>query len=136
VASSIPNPRKKVTLAPGHSPMDWANLVRSAPNLSGVDRLIRVTPTQLKFHNGRKGRDAWSVWQGKVYNITPYLPYHPGGEGELRRAAGKDGTKLFMDVHPWVNWEGMLSECVVGIMVGEEDNVKNNVLDDSLEEMD
>lgn len=68
---------------------------------------------------GRKGKPAWSSWQGKVYNITPYLPFHPGGEGELMKAAGRDGTKLFMEVHPWVNWENMLSSCMVGVMVPE-----------------
>ena len=35
---------------------------------------------------------------GKVYNITPYLNYHPGGVDELMRAAGKDGTQLFDEV--------------------------------------
>jgi cytochrome b involved in lipid metabolism len=35
------------------------------------------------------------VFNGKVYNITPYLPFHPGGEDELMRVAGRDGTKLF-----------------------------------------
>jgi len=72
--------------------------------------------------NGRKGRDAWSVWQGKVYNITPYLAFHPGGEGELMRAAGKEAGKLFNEVHPWVNWEGMLGECLVGVLVDEGDD--------------
>ena len=99
--------------------MDWANLQRSGRNLAGVTSLLRVAPSQLRLHTGRKGRPAWTVFQGKVYNITPYVPYHPGGEGELMRAAGKDGTKLFMDVHPWVNYENMLAECVVGILVGE-----------------
>ena len=47
----------------------------------------------LKEH--RTKDDAWSVFNGKVYNITPYLPYHPGGEKELMRVAGRDGTKLF-----------------------------------------
>ena len=47
----------------------------------------------LKEHN--KKDDAWSAFNGKVYNITPYLPYHPGGEKELMRVAGRDGTKLF-----------------------------------------
>ena len=116
-----PNPRQKVLLTPGHSPLDWANLVKSGTNQSGVSSLIRVTPSQLKYNNGRKGRPAWSSYQGKVYNITPYLPYHPGGEGELRRAAGKDGGKLFMEVHPWVNWENMLGECLVGITIGENE---------------
>lgn len=39
--------------------------------------------------------DAWSSFNGKVYNLTAYLPYHPGGEKELMRVAGRDGTKLF-----------------------------------------
>lgn len=115
-----PNARGKVQLTPGHSPLDWASLQRSSENLSGVDSMMRVTPAMLKEKNGRKGKPAWSSYQGKVYNISPYLPFHPGGEGELRRAAGKDGTKLFMEVHPWVNWENMLGECIVGIMVSEE----------------
>lgn len=47
----------------------------------------------LKQHN--KKDDAWTAIGGKVYNMTPYLPYHPGGEKELMRVAGRDGTKLF-----------------------------------------
>ncbi|KAJ4325591.1 hypothetical protein N0V94_000546 [Neodidymelliopsis sp. IMI 364377] len=130
-----PNARNKVQLTPGHSPLDWANLQRSSSNLSGVTSLVRVTPSMLKFMNGRKGKDgkvkdAWSAYQGKVYNISPYLPYHPGGEGELRRAAGKDGTKLFMEVHPWVNWENMLGECMVGILVSEEQAPAKSTLED------
>ncbi|KAI7570524.1 hypothetical protein KC343_g13806 [Hortaea werneckii] len=82
---------------------------------------------------GRKGKPAWSSWQGKVYNITPYLPFHPGGEPELMKAAGRDGTKLFMDVHPWVNWENMLSSCLVGVMVPEDYGKQEG---SSLEDMD
>ncbi|KAL1632009.1 hypothetical protein SLS56_004054 [Neofusicoccum ribis] len=139
-AVKTPNPRAKVSLTPGHSPLDWAALVKSGSNLSGVPALQRVTPTQLKAFNGRKNRQtgevmpAWSAYQGKVYNITPYLPYHPGGEGELRRAAGKDGEKLFNEVHPWVNWDNMLSECVVGILVPEHSAVESG--GSSLDDMD
>jgi cytochrome b involved in lipid metabolism len=32
---------------------------------------------------------------GIVYNITPYVRFHPGGGKELLRGAGRDGTKLF-----------------------------------------
>ena len=35
---------------------------------------------------------------GKVYNITPYLDFHPGGIDELMRGAGTDGTALFDEV--------------------------------------
>lgn len=128
-------------LAPGHSPLDWAQLT-SKPNhkLRGKDvpdNFIRVPPSLLKYHNGRKGRDAWTEYQGKVYNITPYLPFHPGGEGELMRGAGKDSAKLFMEVHPWVNWEGMLAECLVGVLVSEKEVVELPTGDgNNLEEMD
>jgi cytochrome b involved in lipid metabolism len=123
-----------VLLSPGHSPLDWAHVQKSGKNLAGVDSLVRVTPSMLKEKNGRKGKPAWSSYQGKVYNISPYLPFHPGGEGELKRAAGKDGTKLFMEVHPWVNWENMMGECMVGIMVSEEQAPTNTA--GSLEDMD
>ncbi|KAF2795528.1 hypothetical protein K505DRAFT_360114 [Melanomma pulvis-pyrius CBS 109.77] len=129
-----PNARNRVLLSPGHSPLDWAHLQRSGKNLSGVSSLTRVTPAMLKHNNGRKGKPSWSSYQGKVYNITPYLPFHPGGEGELRRASGKDGGKLFMEVHPWVNWENMLGECLVGIMVTEEQTPADS--NGSLEDMD
>ncbi|KAL6712636.1 hypothetical protein ACN47E_000513 [Coniothyrium glycines] len=129
-----PNARGKIQLSPGHSPLDWAHLQRSGKNLSGVDSLVRVTPSMLKEKNGRKSKPAWSSYQGKVYNISPYLPFHPGGEGELRRVAGKDGTKLFMEVHPWVNWENMLGECMVGIMVSEE--LAPSTDEGTLEDMD
>jgi hypothetical protein len=37
-----------------------------------------------------------------------------------------------MEVHPWVNWDGMLSECLVGILVGDSDepDTKSGGLDD------
>ena len=37
-------------------------------------------------------------FSGKVYNITPYMEYHPGGEEELMRGAGIEGTQLFDEV--------------------------------------
>lgn len=49
----------------------------------------------LAQHRSRD--DCWQAYAGKVYNVTPYLKYHPGGVGELMRAAGKDGEwKLFL----------------------------------------
>ncbi|RMZ91647.1 hypothetical protein DV736_g1080, partial [Chaetothyriales sp. CBS 134916] len=111
---------KQVSLGPGYSPLDWAALT-SKPNngLRGKDapaHLVRVTPSRLKKQTGRKGKDAWTVYQGRVYNITPYLPFHPGGAAELMKGAGRDAGALFMEVHPWVNWDGMLAECLVGIL--------------------
>lgn len=53
----------------------------------------------------------------------------PGGKGELLRGAGKDSAQLFQEIHPWVNWEGILGECLVGILVSENDIQTENALD-------
>jgi len=112
-----PPKSRKVALAPGHSPLDWAALKSSGEDLRGVDTLMRITPSVLKLHN--KKEDAWTAIYGKVYNITPYLAFHPGGERELMRAAGRDGTKLFSLTHSWVNADFMLDACHVGFLVSE-----------------
>jgi cytochrome b involved in lipid metabolism len=124
---------RKVILAPGFSPLDWAQRAANPKNnLRGEGLppgLLRITPSMLKEQHGRKGRDAWTSYHGKVYNISPYAPYHPGGKGELLRGAGKDSAQLFQEIHPWVNWEGILGECLVGILVSEHDVQTENALD-------
>ncbi|CAG8666179.1 3382_t:CDS:2, partial [Dentiscutata heterogama] len=108
--------RKKVNLEPGHSALDWARLKNSDFNMGGVSEIRGYTLDELKLHKTKN--DAWTAINGKIYNITPYLKFHPGGEKELMRAAGKDGTKLFMDIHSWVNYDLMLDKCFVGFLVG------------------
>lgn len=88
-----PVARKKVVLEPGCSPLDWARLKQSTDLRGGVSTLLRVTPSELKRHNTME--DAWTAIQGKVYNITPYIRFHPGGQDTLMRVAGRDGTRLF-----------------------------------------
>ena len=34
----------------------------------------------------------------KVYNVTPYMRYHPGGIDELMKGAGKVATEIFNQV--------------------------------------
>ncbi|XP_030884532.1 cytochrome b5 reductase 4 isoform X2 [Leptonychotes weddellii] len=105
----------KVPLKQGRSLMDWIRLTKSGKDLTGLrGRLIEVTEEELKKHN--KKDDCWICIRGFVYNVSPYMEYHPGGEDELMRAAGSDGTDLFDQVHRWVNYESMLKECLVGRM--------------------
>lgn len=49
-----------------------------------------------------------------MYNITPYLKFHPGGSDILVKVAGKDGTSLFMKYHAWVNIGALMGKCMVG----------------------
>ncbi|XP_007484329.1 cytochrome b5 reductase 4 isoform X1 [Monodelphis domestica] len=107
--------RSKVPLKQGRSLMDWIRLTKSGKDLTGLKgRLIEVTEEELIRHN--KKDDCWVCIRGLVYNVSPYMEYHPGGEDELMRAAGSDGTDLFDQVHRWVNYESMLKECLVGRM--------------------
>ncbi|XP_030785055.1 cytochrome b5 reductase 4 isoform X3 [Rhinopithecus roxellana] len=120
--------RSKVPLKQGRSLMDWIRLTKSGKDLTGLKgRLIEVTEEELKKHN--KKDDCWICIRGFVYNVSPYMEYHPGGEDELMRAAGSDGTELFDQVHRWVNYESMLKECLVGRMA-----IKPAVLKDYREE--
>ncbi|KAL7961949.1 hypothetical protein V8C34DRAFT_271640 [Trichoderma compactum] len=117
-------PSRQVVLTPGHSPLDWARISGPSADLRGVASstpYLRVTPSMLKVQTGRKGKDAWMAINGKVYNVTPYARFHPGGVPELMRGAGRDGTKLFGEIHPWVNYETMLAACLVGLLVDETD---------------
>ncbi|XP_076827956.1 cytochrome b5 reductase 4 isoform X2 [Brachyhypopomus gauderio] len=108
--------RNKVALKPGHSLMDWIRLAKSGGDLTGLKgRLMEVTEEELQKHNTRN--DCWTCIRGMVYNVSAYVDFHPGGEEELMRAAGIDGTDLFDQVHRWVNYESMLKECLVGRMV-------------------
>ena len=61
-----------------------------------VGKLLSVTPEELAKHNTEA--DCWIAFRGLVYNITPYMEFHPGGADELMRAAGTDGTQLFDEV--------------------------------------
>ncbi|XP_055458469.1 cytochrome b5 reductase 4 [Psammomys obesus] len=120
--------RSKVPLKPGRSLMDWIRLTKSGKDLTGLKGgIIDVTEEELKKHN--KKDDCWICIRGLVYNVSSYMEYHPGGEDELMRAAGTDGTDLFNEVHRWVNYESMLKECLVGRMA-----MKPTVLKDYHEE--
>lgn len=119
--SSTRNPipgtgRSKVQLEPGHSPLDWARLTSSGKDLrGGINSLQRFTLSDLSSHNTEF--DCWMAIQGKVYNVTAYLPFHPGGKRQLMRGAGKDATELFMKIHPWVNVDMLLDKCFVGYLI-------------------
>ncbi|XP_075962997.1 cytochrome b5 reductase 4 isoform X2 [Anarhichas minor] len=115
VAPSGQSRRNKVNLKPGHSLMDWIRFSKSGKDLTGLrGHLIEVTQEEMQKHNTRE--DCWTCIRGMVYNVSPYMDYHPGGEEELMKAAGIDGTDLFDQVHRWVNYESMLKECLVGRM--------------------
>lgn len=105
--AKVPLPRKKVGRF-GLS--DWTRLLSVSNDLAqrkGQPIRSKIAWKEIKQHNSVY--DGWMVIKNKVYNITPYLPYHPGGEKILRSSLGKDGTALYEKYHRWVNEDGYVS---------------------------
>ncbi|XP_055921360.1 cytochrome b5 reductase 4 isoform X2 [Eupeodes corollae] len=111
--SATGNPRNKCALKPGHSLMDWIRLGNSGYDLSGTNgAIIPVSSKELSKHCSKE--DAWMAIRGNVYNVTRYMDFHPGGPEELMRGVGTDATKIFDEVHAWVNYEQLLKKCLIG----------------------
>ncbi|KPM11260.1 cytochrome b5 reductase 4-like protein [Sarcoptes scabiei] len=112
--------RTKVALKPGFGLMGWIRFSSSAKNLSGIDNENDekrfITLNELSKHD--KPDDCWIAIRGKVFNITSYLEYHPGGVEELMKGAGQNATNMFEDVHAWVNYESLLQKCYIGRLSG------------------
>ena len=80
--------------------------------------------------------DCWIAYNNRVYNVSPYLPYHPGGEDIILQCAGKDCTKVFNKFHAWVNCDSMLSKCYLGPLGTEQESLKEDDDEDDDEKDD
>jgi len=103
-------------VAPGFSLMDWNRLTERASelNLNGLNGAAPapVSAAEVARHAGE--RDCWTIYDGRVYNVTPYLQYHPGGAAILVESAGGDCTAAFDRTHRYINGHAMLARCYVG----------------------
>jgi len=54
------------------------------------------TMDEVSKHNTEK--DCWVVIHDKVYDVTSFIPSHPGGKAILQ-GCGKDATELFESKH-------------------------------------
>lgn len=61
---------------------------------SGGKKSKCITIAEVKKHN--KKEDGWIAIHGKVYNISNWIPRHPGGN-IIMQGIGKNATRLFED---------------------------------------
>ena len=97
--------------------VQWQRLVRSSNDLAqrnGAPFRKNIPWEEIRKHN--QPHDGWMVLRGIVYNIGPYLAYHPGGVEIFSKTKilGEDGTKLFDKYHRWVSIEGLIGELAIG----------------------
>jgi cytochrome b involved in lipid metabolism len=85
---------------------DWTRLLANSKDLAQRkgQPLRRIRWEEIRQH--ASVHDGWIVLKNKVYNISPYMVYHPGGESILKPVLGKDATPLFDKYHRWINEEG------------------------------
>ncbi|POW18819.1 hypothetical protein PSHT_05408 [Puccinia striiformis] len=85
----------------------------------------------LTKHNS--SNDCWVSYQGKVYNISSFLPDHPGGDGLLLQYAGKDIEEAMENpdehIHSSSAYE-MLREFQIGILGTPETILNPNLIID------
>jgi cytochrome b involved in lipid metabolism len=128
--------REKIAIKPGFHLADWMRLTTAASDLSGRNGgpPRKITMSELASHCTQF--DCWTAYNGRVYNITNYLPYHPGGVPKLMLGAGKDCTALFNRYHAWVNGDSMLAKCYIGTLIpdpvsipeGDEEEADDDVV--------
>ena len=110
--------RENTSVMPGFHLSDWMRLSGALGN----KQLRKIGMKELKEHSSQY--DCWTAYKGKVYDVTQYLAYHPGGVKKLMLGAGKDCTALYNKYHAWVNAETMLAKCMIGILVDDDDTAK------------
>lgn len=83
-----PAPAPKPAPTPSTSP---------APAPAPTPTVKTYTTAEVSTHSSKES--CYTVVRGKVYDITSYIPRHPGGEREIMKICGKDGTSLFEGQH-------------------------------------
>mmetsp|Transcript_29918 Transcript_29918/g.71874 ORF Transcript_29918/g.71874 Transcript_29918/m.71874 type:complete len:204 (-) Transcript_29918:113-724(-) len=109
----------------------WNKLLANTEDLAqrkGAPLRRNIPVSEVKKHN--KEHDAWMILRGRVYNIGPYLAYHPGGIEITKSVLGKDGTALFDKYHRWVSIDGLVGV----LLLGSVEPKKMDTLDDGEEE--
>ncbi len=51
-----------------------------------------LTRSEVATHSSKD--DCWTIIDGNVYDLTSYIPRHPGGD-DILEACGTDGSSLF-----------------------------------------
>ncbi|KAI9933640.1 hypothetical protein ASPWEDRAFT_174801 [Aspergillus wentii DTO 134E9] len=58
----------------------------------------KLTGEAVAQHNSKDS--CWVIVHGKAYDVTEFLPEHPGGQKIILKYAGKDATEEFDPIHP------------------------------------
>ena len=83
------------------------------------------TIEEVKQHNIR--HDCWIIYNKKIYDITDFIPKHPGGPVFVR--SDKDVTEDFDDVMHSDKAMELLQEYYIGDLTTEEERQRKNIIE-------
>ena len=78
------------------------------------EALTKRTEEEISSYYGIN--EIWVTISGKVYNVKPFLEYHPGGKEVILKFAGRDATHAYMNAHQWVDAHALLENLQVGVL--------------------
>jgi L-lactate dehydrogenase (cytochrome) len=58
----------------------------------------RLSGDEVAEHSSKES--CWVIIHGRCYDVTEFLPEHPGGPNIILKYAGKDATEEFDPIHP------------------------------------
>uniref|UniRef100_A0A0E0K305 Cytochrome b5 heme-binding domain-containing protein n=1 Tax=Oryza punctata TaxID=4537 RepID=A0A0E0K305_ORYPU len=67
---------------------------------------------EVSKHNDRK--DCWLIIAGKVYDVSPFMEEHPGGDEVLLACTGKDATADFNDIGHTATAKELMPQYCIG----------------------
>ncbi len=97
--------KQSLTLVPENSSQQNLEPIINPPSSAGIDLQT------LSKHNSKS--DCWIVYNNKVYDITSYLPRHPGGPSTITPTCGNTRfDSAFINYHGTVYESRLLSAAI------------------------
>ncbi|KAL1593157.1 hypothetical protein SLS60_010764 [Paraconiothyrium brasiliense] len=116
--ADVPSIMFRHPVEPGTGDGGWMqpseqNKIASAKQEAGAPQK-QFTREEIEKHDNEY--DCWIVVDGKVYDATSVLDWHPGGKAAITNHAGKvhqDSTDEFASIHDGYAYQ-KLKECILG----------------------
>jgi cytochrome b involved in lipid metabolism len=88
----------------------------------GNNKSFRKDYTMAEVAKHNTLEDCWVVIESHVYDITKFVPNHPGGWLNLQNMAGKDSTDAFANYHQASVYRTLLPAYYIGDVVDSLDD--------------
>jgi cytochrome b involved in lipid metabolism len=80
--TAVNTPLDNTTVAPNDLP--------PVPSVPGQVQQVKISSSELALHNTES--DCWVAYEGNVYDVTSFLPVHPGGSAKIAQYCGTSGA--------------------------------------------